>query len=343
MGGVKASSGLAAVKSKPGIPDPARTPEGMRVETPGEKNKIIIIDDDPRMRKTLSDILKAKGYETLVAENGTEGLALLSRDSISLALIDLMLPDIPGLEVLNRIKAVSPATEAIILTGNATLDSAIEATNKGAFSYLRKPYDVEQLLLHIRRAGEKQRAEERILRQNIELQRVNAELKALYEQAKSVSLHDSLTGLPNRRFLQIQMEKSCDATKRYGEQLSVIMLDIDHFKKYNDAHGHPEGDRLLAKLAKILSKEVRRADYVFRYGGEEFLIMLPRTAPAAACATAERLRRVVASGAGITISCGVASFEDGIERPEELIEKADAALYRAKEKGRNRVEGSDVR
>ncbi len=109
------------------------------------KAGILIIDDDPNLRKTLSDILRAKGYETLAAKDGTEGLDMLKQCSVDVVLIDLGLPDIPGIEVLNTVKASCPSTEAIILTGNATLDSAIEATNKGAFSYLQKPYDIDQL------------------------------------------------------------------------------------------------------------------------------------------------------------------------------------------------------
>ena len=126
------------------------------------RTAILIIDDDPNLRKTLSDILTSKGYEALSAKDGEEGLALLEIEPVNVALIDLKLPDISGLDVLKRAKADCPSLEAIILTGNASLDSAIEATNKGAFSYLQKPYDIDQLLLHIRRAVEKQSAEEKI-------------------------------------------------------------------------------------------------------------------------------------------------------------------------------------
>lgn len=126
------------------------------------KTRILIIDDDPNLRKTLSDILRAKGYETLAAKDGAEGLSLIGQNPVNLVLIDLKLPDIPGLEVLSRVKADYPFTEAVILTGNASLDSAIDATNKGAFSYLQKPYEIDQLLLHIRRAIEKQEAEEKV-------------------------------------------------------------------------------------------------------------------------------------------------------------------------------------
>jgi diguanylate cyclase (GGDEF)-like protein len=119
------------------------------------------------------------------------------------------------------------------------------------------------------------------------------------------------------------------------------MVDIDHFKNYNDSHGHQEGDRLLGKLAGILLEEVRKADYVFRYGGEEFLIILPETSLERACETAERLRKAVeAETGGMTISLGVASLTESLQKKDQLIDAADKALYRAKENGRNRVEGS---
>jgi two-component system, cell cycle response regulator len=457
-----------------------------------ERQKILIIDDDPNIRKTLSDILKMKGYEPFLAKNGSEGIDLLRRSSVNLMVLDLGLPDISGLEVLSRAKAVNPSIEAIILTGNASLDSAIEATNKGAFSYLLKPYEMDQLMLNIKRALEKQAARETIIKHTIELESVNTELRALhqvslainqtvnmdelfsrvldvvtkiemigcegkcaaflveedrmrlvfhrglsraelehflqlqvgenlcgltaitcgitasgdsandkrpatkqstgiphgyiivplktvngvvgelclyarpngalderlsnlllsmgnqigvaaeniklYEQTKSHSLHDSLTSLPNRRYLDLQIKKSIEAAKRYGECLSVGMLDIDHFKDYNDSRGHIEGDGLLVKLAGILSREIRASDYVFRYGGEEFLILLPRTDLKVAGQVAERLRESVEAETEVTISIGIAVCEEDMANSEGLINSADCALYQAKRKGRNRVE-----
>lgn len=160
----------------------------------------------------------------------------------------------------------------------------------------------------------------------------------LYEETRSISLHDPLTGLANRRFLEIQLGKCFDAARRYGEMIAVIMADIDHFKAYNDSRGHPEGDRLLMQVAAILSRGTRDADYVFRYGGEEFLLLLPWTDTAAACATAERLRKTVEEEMGITISLGVVACQQGMMDKESLIQMADEALYRAKQNGRNRVE-----
>jgi diguanylate cyclase (GGDEF)-like protein len=457
-----------------------------------EKPRILLIDDDTGLRKTLSDILKVKGYDSLVAGNGADGLTLLTEQAVDLVLIDLGLPDMSGLEVLDRVKTDHPAVAAIVLTGNATLNSAIEATNRGAFSFVLKPYDVDNLLLLARRAIEKQQAEARMILHNLELERVNAELRVLYEvsqalsrtldlkeltsevlqalekteifpfktrgaiylvddgrmiltsftgvpegvletcneirlgkclcghalaseeivvstdssqdqrhacpsnmephghlivplkavdkvvgllnlylkagmevsdglvnlfaslgnqigiavnnarlyeETRSFSLHDPLTGLGNRRLMETQLGKCFEAARRYDEDLSLVMIDIDHFKRYNDTLGHQAGDQLLAILAKILLREVRRADYVFRFGGEEFLVLLPETGPKHAMEAAERLRMAVETEAGVTISLGVAALNGSME-PEELIADADSSLYQAKQNGRNRVETS---
>lgn len=456
---------------------------------------ILIIDDDAGLRRTLSDILKVKGYESITAEDGGKGLALLRDNPVHVVLIDLGLPDMSGLDVLKKVKADYPSMEAIVLTGQATLDSAMEATNEGAYSYLVKPYEIDQLMLQIRRAFEKQQAEEKILTRNSELQQVNSELKALYdvsqaigktldigelattvlqalvrtevfpfeirgaifiddkgemrlvsfmgisetdvepcnkidrgqclcgramatgkvvisqdsseetgheqcthagnahgniiipliavgktvgilslytkpgtevtenlvklfsilggqigiainnamfyEEIKNLSLHDPLTGLANRRFMEIQLEKDFEAARRYGGKLSVVMIDIDHFKQYNDTHGHQEGDRLLAKLAAVLLKMLRAMDTVFRYGGEEFLALLPGTDLAQAVATAERIRAAVEAQAGVTISLGVSEYGKTITDKGTLIKRADKALYRAKMGGRNRTESAE--
>jgi DNA-binding NtrC family response regulator len=141
-----------------------------------KKQKILIIDDDPNIRKTLSDILRSKRYEPYAAKDGAGGLALLAKEAINLVLLDLGLPDMPGLEILTSMNSGHPSVQAIILTGNASLDSAIEATNKGAFSYLQKPYDMDQLILHIRRALEKQEAQAEIIRHSVDLEKINTEL-----------------------------------------------------------------------------------------------------------------------------------------------------------------------
>ncbi len=163
----------------------------------------------------------------------------------------------------------------------------------------------------------------------------------LYEETKKFSLHDPLTGLANRRLMDIMIEKSLARVRRFKTSLSVIMLDIDHFKKYNDTYGHTAGDNLLVQVAKLILKMTRQIDLAVRYGGEEFLVLLPETELTRASEVAERIRKTVEGKTVVTISLGVSSYHKGIEKEEDLIKKADEALYKAKQKGRNRVEISE--
>jgi diguanylate cyclase (GGDEF)-like protein len=160
----------------------------------------------------------------------------------------------------------------------------------------------------------------------------------LYEETKKFSLHDSLTGLANRRMMHIVFDRSINRAKRYKEPFSVIMLDIDYFKKYNDTHGHFAGDRLLVELAGLIVHETREIDLVVRYGGEEFIVLLPETDLDKACEVAERMRETIEKKCATTISLGVSSYNMNKQTKDELIKDVDGALYNAKKRGRNRVE-----
>lgn len=198
-----------------------------------EKQKILIIDDDANIRKTLSDILRVKGYEILAASSGTVGLDLIKKSTISLAVIDLGLPDISGLEVLSRIREDHPFIETIILTGNASLDSAIEATNKGAFSYLLKPYELDQLMLHISRAIEKRQSRETIARHTLELERINAQLmktntELIHEIAERKRAEEE------KEKLIIELRESLAKIRT----LSGLLPICSHCKKIRDDKGY---------------------------------------------------------------------------------------------------------
>lgn len=160
----------------------------------------------------------------------------------------------------------------------------------------------------------------------------------LYEETKYLALYDPLTGVANRRLMDITLEKLFSAVKRYGHPLSVIMADIDHFKHYNDTFGHHAGDKILADVASLIKGEIRDADIASRYGGEEFLIILPETNKKSAMILAERIRKKVEARTQVTISQGVAAFSENMTIKENLVNKADEALYHAKQYGRNRVE-----
>ncbi len=160
----------------------------------------------------------------------------------------------------------------------------------------------------------------------------------LYEQTRFLSLYDPLTNVANRRLMTKGLEKYFSLAKRYEKIFSIIMLDIDNFKKYNDTHGHSAGDKMLVRVARVLLDDIRNADVVARYGGEEFLVMLPEATLETALLTAERIRQKIADETGTTVSLGVASYDSRMTKNEQLINKADEALYRAKKRGKNRVE-----
>lgn len=392
------------------------------------KETILVVDDDPNLRKTLADILKVKGYATATAANGGEAIAAAEREKFGLALIDLMLPDMPGLDVMARIKAVSPLTEAIILTGHASMDTAIEATAQGAFSYLLKPYQMEELLQKIRHAVERKQAQEEILRLasfprllpspvielnlagevtylNPAAERLFPELNAMglshpllhglgellaspweggqqgevvHETtvgAETYELHvsfvreaglvriyvlvvtqrkraeeeihllattDSLTGIANRREFVRILEGEVDRARRYGVPLSLAMYDLDNFKRVNDTYGHDAGDDVLQAVTSLVKENIRAVDVAARWGGEEFMVLMPQSDIQAARNAAEKLRLAIAGHCFDKIDRLTASFGIAVFEPQDdlnsLLKRVDDALYRAKELGRNRVE-----
>jgi diguanylate cyclase (GGDEF)-like protein len=392
------------------------------------KKIILVVDDDPNLRKTLTDILKFKGYESAVAANGAEAIAAAEQEMFSLALIDLRLPDMPGLEVMARIKAISPLTEAIILTGHASMETAIKATGHGAFSYLIKPYQIDELLLNIRHAVDRHQAQEEILRlasfprlipspvieldpagvvtylnpaaerlfpelsaggQSHPLLHDSRELIAALSQSKqrgeavheakvgeaTYELHisyvrevdliriyvlditqrkwaeeeiyllattDSLTGIANRRQFSTILASEIDRAKRYGTPMSLAMCDIDYFKRVNDTFGHDVGDHVLQTLTSLVKENIRANDVVARWGGEEFMILMPQSDVEAASTVSDKLRLAIAGHHfdkldKLTVSFGVTAFEPQDDL-NSLLKRVDEALYEAKKKGRNRVE-----
>jgi diguanylate cyclase (GGDEF)-like protein len=310
--------------------------------------RILCVEDDTVDQMAVKRLVKTGGlpYDIVVAGTLSEASGLLEKNSYDLVLLDYTLPDGTGLELLKKIKE----TPSIFITGSGNEGVAVRAIKGGAYDYLIKNPEkghlellsttIEKVMHTFRLEQEHRQAEEQIIRQNAELESVNSKLSALYEKTKFLSLHDSLTGLANRRLLHFELRKNIAIVKRYGRFLSASMLDIDHFKKYNDTYGHLEGDKLLVDIAKIISKETRETDLAVRYGGEEFFILLPETQLKDACKVAERLRKGVEERAWVTVSLGVSVYNHEMQGDEELIYKADEAMYRAKRNGRNCVEVS---
>lgn len=232
-----------------------------------------------------------------------------------------------------------------VLSGKAVQPLEHRITHKdGSVRWVRNTpvprYEHDRLVAYdglIADVTERKQAEEQVIRQKSELETISRENARLYEEARALSLRDSLTGCGNRRYMEIMLKKIFAESKRYGRHLSAIMLDIDYFKKYNDTYGHIAGDDLLVRLAAIISQEIRETDIVIRYGGEEFLIVLPETELQSALEVAERIRKEVETRGDVTVSLGVSAYGQEMKNKEALVSRADEALYQAKGAGRNRV------
>jgi len=462
------------------------------------EGKILLVDDDPFILRTLARFLTGKGYAVLAAATGQEALAALRQEEIAVAILDLMLPDFSGLELLAHFRQNSPDTEVILFTGLGALDSAIQALRLGAYDYLVKSElrlpelhrvvdralerrnlalanrklleDLKKAqkelaetrvreLTQIRRIGEtlarpltseelvaglldliweslplvhlgirlwgldkeEQTAASRhrsglpaptieqfeqwldhelhlresapvrgptpnppvtppcpvVLQEGLQAAEVQGLVAAgrlepfspeeaelfriftlqgeaalknvlLFEEVKSLAIRDGLTGLYNSRHFQEMLAHQVEVSRRYGWPLSLLFLDIDNFKSINDTYGHLEGDLVLKNLARFLQSHIRLADVPCRYGGEEFVALLPQTSRTQARHLAERLRAEIAAtpiplshgDIYITVSIGVACLFSP-QSGEDLVKTADAALYKAKQSGKNRVCGPE--
>jgi len=296
---------------------------------------VLIADDEPISRRLLEASLVRWGYQVEVARDGHEALESLLRDTAPrLAVLDWMMPRVDGPEVCRRARARpgAPYSYLLLLTSKEARSDLVAGLEAGADDYIRKPFDAEELRARLR-------AGERILT-------LQSKLMAAQEALRVQATRDGLTGLYNRTaVLQRLDEELARATRQRGE-LSVLLLDVDHFKRVNDRHGHQSGDEVLRELAARLSGVLRTYDALGRYGGEELIAVLPGCGTAASLAVAERMRSAAATvpvgtqagPVSVTVSIGSASCAAGETDAVALIGRADAALYRAKNGGRNRVE-----
>jgi diguanylate cyclase (GGDEF)-like protein len=313
--------------------------------------RILVVDDEESIRTVLSQILEEEGFKVTEAASGEAALELFRKQPFYLVITDIVMPGINGIELLAKIKELNSDTQVIIMTSYASLDTVVSALRSGAYDYIFKPFeDLDVISAAACRAAEKIRliAENQNLIKR--LTKKTEALKNANKVLKELAVRDGLTGLFNHRYFQEDLAYEMLRAGRYKRIFSLIFLDIDHFKNYNDTHGHTQGDKLLRTLGQILKNNLRKSDLIARYGGDEFVITLPETAKAETRMVAEKICKTVSDypfegretqpQEKVTLSIGIASFpEDGTDG-SSLIHCADQALYQAKKNGRNQVSSS---
>ena len=298
---------------------------------------MLLAEDDPVARLMTARLLKKAGYEVVAVADGGAALEALRARFFPVLLTDWEMPVLDGLGVVSAVRGGEwPGyVFTILLTGRDSRESVLAGLQAGADDYLTKPVDEAELLARMKTGWRIAELERR--------------LRAAQQEALRLSLIDALTGTSNRRDLIERLPSEVERARRYKHPLSVVMCDIDHFKKVNDTHGHPAGDAVLRAFAALLRAAVRNGvDWVARYGGEEFAIVLPETDLAGAVTVAEKLRaataalRVEHGGAtvAVTSSFGVSTIGPHWPEsctPDSLLAQADVCLYQSKQGGRDRV------
>jgi diguanylate cyclase (GGDEF)-like protein len=303
-------------------------------------SSVLIIDDSVTVREQIIRTLESFSLFTRYyeAEDGLEGFKKLLSSPVDIILCDLEMPRIDGFKFLNMLKARPDLQDipVIILTGMNDRERKIKGLEQGASDYITKPFDPEELVARVK--------------VHLKIKKLQDEQKRSNELLLELSNTDHLTGLFNRRYMMEALDKEVQRSVRKGGNLSLIILDIDHFKLVNDSFGHLQGDVVLQKVALQLQKELRSYDCAARYGGEEFVAILPDSSLKEAVFVADRIRLSVQgtkfngplAKLGLTVSLGVSWFSPlQTTTVDGFIKQADDALYRAKANGRNRVEFND--
>ena len=309
---------------------------------------ILIADDEVAIRKLVGEILAGDGHEITLAEDGEDALEKFKRSWHEIVFSDIRMPKMNGIELLAAVKGINANTQFVIMTSHASIDNSIEALKMGAFDYILKPF--EDLDIITEAANRAMANLSGIRRQQYlldTLSRQNEELDTLNIKFLDLAIRDGLTGLFNRRYAQERLDQEFDRATRHARELSVLFMDLDNFKFFNDMHGHQAGDEILQILAGIMTQAVRESDTLARWGGEEFIVIAPETNQEDACMLAERIKKSVVEHPFpnaaqqplgiVSLSIGVASRSNETDSPEKLLGFADEAVYVAKDSGRNRT------
>ncbi len=308
--------------------------------------KILVADDEPTSRLIVQLALRSLGHECHAVADGSQAWDAFRWSRPDVVISDWNMPGMNGLELCEKIRNVTPAryTYFIMVTSHGSPDAVLQGMEAGADEYLVKPLVAHVLQAHLIAAARVTAVHRALNEQQSELERVNRELIA-------ITRRDALTGLGNRRALDEDLEQLEARVSRYGHSYCMAIFDVDHFKAFNDSYGHQAGDDALRAVAAELRDQARGGDSLYRYGGEEFLCILPEQSTGGGGIAAERMRAGVerlqrphdGSDHGVlTISAGLAVLDPAhLRSTNAVLEDADLALYRAKQLGRNRIEIAD--
>jgi len=301
------------------------------------KNAVLIIDDNDQIRREVRSALReVRLFDVFYeAPDGIDGFKVLLNKPVDLILCDVVMPGIDGFKFLSmkRTRSEFDDIPVIMLTAEEDVKLKIKALEQGASDYITKPFDPGELVARVK--------------VHYKIKALQEELRETNRRLEELSNTDDLTKLYNRRYFMELLELEFQRAQRYEAKLSFVMIDIDHFKSFNDSYGHLIGDRILYEVAQILRESLRVHDIVGRYGGEEFALLMPETELKGGLVVAERYRKRVedymlleeGKELKVTISLGVAPYpQKEIHSVDDLIRLADHALFQAKKNGRNRVE-----
>ena len=292
---------------------------------------ILIVDDDADVGGTLLKLVLAAGYNGIRAENGEQALKILNDRRVDLVVTDIELPDIQGLELTNLIKQEHGA-DVIVMTGFGEQYTYEDAIEQGASDFIIKPIRFTELSLRIKR----------VLRERA----FDQEREKLMGRLQELAVTDGLTKLYNSRHFYEMLEVEIRRARRYGRPLSLLLFDIDKFKNFNDTYGHIEGDRALSRIARTVLDSIRNTDTAFRYGGEEFTVLMPETDEEEAFRVGQRVcdsvrdlvHRANGESVHLTISVGITQVVPG-EDLADMVKRVDQAMYTAKRAGGDQVAG----
>ena len=304
------------------------------------ERKILLVEDNEAQAKSTSETLQKSGYVVLRVSDGISAIKAIMSDPPDVVLLDLQLPGMSGTEVCRWIKLnnETKGIPVIMLTAMASLDNMVAGIRAGADDYLPKPYDDIELNAKIYAALRTKALQD-------ELRQKNTQLTELLAKVEAMASTDPLTGLFNRRHFESILDAEWKKSERYRHPITCLLADIDFFKSVNDTYGHKTGDLVLIEIAKTIKNTVRDVDTAARWGGEEFIAVLPYTNRDNGLIAAQRILEKVSACRcellpehRITVSIGLAASGPNIKSKDRLIDAADKALYEAKRKGRNRIE-----